>query len=52
MADPNGFLKHDRTDAPKRPKPDRLRDWHEVYLHQDKAERDKQVRGQASRCMD
>ena len=35
MADPNGFLKHDRKDAPKRPKPDRLADWREVYADQD-----------------
>ncbi|MFI7676831.1 glutamate synthase subunit beta [Actinophytocola sp. NPDC049390] len=52
MADPSGFLKHERKDAPKRPKPDRLADWREVYLDQEPAERDKQVRGQASRCMD
>ncbi|MGB3438538.1 MAG: glutamate synthase subunit beta [Actinophytocola sp.] len=52
MADPSGFLSCEREDAPKRPKPDRLADWHEVYLDQDSGERDKQVRAQASRCMD
>ncbi|MFC4856167.1 glutamate synthase subunit beta [Actinophytocola glycyrrhizae] len=52
MADPSGFLSHERTDAPKRPKQDRLADWDEVYLDQDAAERDKQVRTQATRCMD
>ncbi|MCT2585319.1 glutamate synthase subunit beta [Actinophytocola gossypii] len=52
MADPSGFLKHNRKDAPKRPVADRLSDWHEVYLDQEPAERDQQVRTQASRCMD
>ncbi|MGH3758485.1 glutamate synthase subunit beta [Actinophytocola sp.] len=52
MADPSGFLKHDRKNAPKRPTADRLSDWHEVYADLEPAERDKQVRHQASRCMD
>ncbi|MBC6447791.1 glutamate synthase subunit beta [Actinokineospora xionganensis] len=52
MADPNGFLKQPRKDAPKRPVADRLGDWREVYAELDPAERDKQVRGQSSRCMD
>ncbi|WP_436500741.1 glutamate synthase subunit beta [Actinokineospora sp. HUAS TT18] len=52
MADPSGFLKHPRQDAPKRPVPDRLGDWREVYRDQDPAERDQQVRAQATRCMD
>ncbi|SDH79900.1 glutamate synthase (NADPH/NADH) small chain [Actinokineospora alba] len=52
MADPTGFLKQPRKDAPKRPVADRLGDWREVYADLDPAERDKQVRGQATRCMD
>ncbi|MDX8145106.1 glutamate synthase subunit beta [Lentzea sp. BCCO 10_0061] len=52
MADPQGFMKHTRSDAPKRPKPERLQDWNEVYLHEDPVERNKAVRTQATRCMD
>ncbi|CRK58793.1 Glutamate synthase [NADPH] small chain [Alloactinosynnema sp. L-07] len=52
MADPSGFLKHPRQDAPKRPVADRLGDWREVYRDQAPAERDQQVRAQATRCMD
>ncbi|CCH34068.1 glutamate synthase subunit beta [Actinosynnema sp. NPDC047251] len=52
MADPYGFLKHDRADAKKRPADERLGDWGEVYLDLGADTRDKQVRTQASRCMD
>jgi glutamate synthase (NADPH/NADH) small chain len=52
VADPKGFLKHQRKEAPKRSKEDRLADWHEVYRDQEPAERDKDIRTQASRCMD
>ncbi|MFL6143517.1 MAG: glutamate synthase subunit beta [Labedaea sp.] len=52
MADPNGFLKHTRRDAAKRSKEDRLADWREVYVELPPAERDAQVRDQATRCMD
>jgi glutamate synthase (NADPH/NADH) small chain len=52
VADPNGFLKHQRKIAPKRSTSDRLADWHEVYADLEPAERDKQVRAQATRCMD
>jgi glutamate synthase (NADPH) small chain len=52
VADPNGFLKHGRKDAPKRSKVDRLADWREVYLEITPSERDTQVRAQATRCMD
>ncbi len=45
-------MKHSRSDAPKRPKPDRLKDWNEVYLHEDPAKRNDAVRTQATRCMD
>ncbi|HVK23009.1 MAG TPA: glutamate synthase subunit beta [Actinokineospora sp.] len=52
MADPSGFMKHSRQDAPKRPVADRLGDWREVYRDQPPADRDQQVRAQATRCMD
>ena len=52
MADPKGFLKSKRKEAPKRSKEDRLADWREVYLDVPQAERDKDIRTQASRCMD
>ena len=48
VANPWGFLRHPRTDAPKRPVPERLRDWDPVYGRP--AAED--VRVQASRCMD
>ena len=48
MADPRGFLVHDRELPTRRPVPVRLRDWREVYeqFGEDK------LRQQASRCMD
>jgi glutamate synthase (NADPH/NADH) small chain len=52
VADPTGFLKFARAEAPKRPVADRLRDWDEVYRRLPAAEREQQVRTQASRCMD
>jgi glutamate synthase (NADPH) small chain len=52
VADPSGFLKHDRKEPPKRPVDERVHDWHEVYRDVEPAERDPQVRAQASRCMD
>ena len=52
MADPQGFLKHDRADAKKRPVAERVEDWREVYLDVEPEVRDKQVRTQATRCMD
>jgi glutamate synthase (NADPH/NADH) small chain len=52
VADPRGFFKYERAEAAKRPVAERLRDWHEVYAELDPAERDQQVRTQASRCMD
>jgi len=48
VANPWGFLRHDRTEAPKRPVPERLRDWDPVYGRPAAAA----VRVQASRCMD
>lgn len=48
MADPRGFLKHDRELPSHRPVPVRLRDWKEVY--EDFPE--EKLRTQASRCMD
>ncbi|HET6500459.1 MAG TPA: glutamate synthase subunit beta [Amycolatopsis sp.] len=52
MADPKGFLKFERAEARKRDRDERVGDWREVYADLDSAERDKQVRTQASRCMD
>jgi glutamate synthase (NADPH/NADH) small chain len=52
VADPNGFLKYGRKDAPKRPTSERLGDWHEVYDAMPQRERVDQVRTQAARCMD
>ena len=48
MADPRGFLVHDRELPTRRPVPVRLRDWREVY-EDFPPER---LRQQASRCMD
>ncbi|TDP97133.1 glutamate synthase subunit beta [Labedaea rhizosphaerae] len=52
MADPTGFLKRPRKEAPKRPVAERLGDWHEVYAALDPSTRDTAVREQAGRCMD
>jgi glutamate synthase (NADPH) small chain len=43
-----GFLRHARREAPKRPIPERLRDWLPVYIRPAGDD----VRVQASRCMD
>ena len=49
MADPRGFLTvPTRQNAPRRPVPVRIRDWHEVYQQVDGAV----LREQAGRCMD
>ena len=48
MADPWGFIVHDRELPSRRPVPVRLRDWREVY---EEFPEDK-LREQASRCMD
>jgi glutamate synthase (NADPH) small chain len=48
VANPWGFLRHDRIEAPKRTVADRLRDWDPVYGRPEAAA----VRVQASRCMD
>jgi glutamate synthase (NADPH/NADH) small chain len=52
VADPRGFLTFRRADAPKRPKPERVHDWHEVYLDQTAPEVIDETRKQAARCMD
>jgi glutamate synthase (NADPH) small chain len=52
VADPKGFLKHSRADAPKRPTDERLGDWHEVYAALSTEDRNAQVSTQAARCMD
>ncbi|SDJ19094.1 glutamate synthase (NADPH/NADH) small chain [Frankineae bacterium MT45] len=46
--DPQGFLRHDRADTPKRPAGERVRDWQPIYLRA----HDEIVRAQARRCMD
>jgi glutamate synthase (NADPH) small chain len=46
--DPQGFLKHDRVDTPKRPADERVRDWQPIYLRA----ADEVVGQQAARCMD
>ncbi|MDQ3732564.1 MAG: glutamate synthase subunit beta, partial [Actinomycetota bacterium] len=51
MADPSGFLKHQRALPPRRPVELRLQDWREVYAGKDAFGPD-QVRTQAARCMD
>lgn len=48
MADPRGFLKHDRQGPSYRAVPVRLRDWKEVQAPLDESN----VATQASRCMD
>lgn len=52
MADPNGFLRVRKLEAPKRPVDERVGDWREVYESQDPAERAGEVSQQARRCMD
>ncbi|WP_433869570.1 glutamate synthase subunit beta [Saccharopolyspora sp. CA-218241] len=52
MADPKGFLKHPRADAPKRPVDERLGDWQEVYAALSAEARADEVATQAARCMD
>ena len=52
MADPNGFLRVRKREAPKRPVDERVGDWREVYESQDAAERAGEVSQQARRCMD
>jgi glutamate synthase (NADPH) small chain len=46
--DPQGFLKYDRVDMPKRPAAERVRDWQPIYLRP----RSEVVAEQAARCMD
>jgi len=48
VADPEGFLKHRRSEAEHRPVHLRVRDWHEMYEPVDLG----RLRAQASRCMD
>jgi glutamate synthase (NADPH/NADH) small chain len=48
VADPDGFLKHKRSEAQHRPVHLRVRDWKEVYEAVDVG----RLRVQASRCMD
>jgi glutamate synthase (NADPH/NADH) small chain len=48
MGDPQGFMKHDRKTAPRRPVDERVQDWREVYLPLSRQE----LQEQGSRCMD
>jgi glutamate synthase (NADPH/NADH) small chain len=48
VADPKGFLKHDRRLPDRRPVPVRITDWREVYPEAEPG----LVREQATRCMD
>src|SRR5579859_949236 len=48
MADPKGFLLHNRELAPDRPVEERKRDWREFHLHMEP----QKLRTQAARCMD
>ena len=48
VANPWGFLRHARAEAPKRPVAERVLDWDPVYGRPSTAD----VRVQASRCMD
>ncbi len=52
MADPTGFLKVPKVEAPKRPVDERVGDWREVYEQQDPSARAAEVSQQARRCMD
>jgi glutamate synthase (NADPH/NADH) small chain len=52
MADPRGFLRHDRELAPRRPVEERVHDWHEVYPGGPGRALLPIITTQASRCMD
>jgi glutamate synthase (NADPH/NADH) small chain len=52
MADPRGFLKHGREVAERRPVPERVQDWHEVYPGGPGRALLPIISTQASRCMD
>ncbi len=48
MGKPTGFLEFPRVTPQRRPVPERLRDWREVYLPFP----EEKLRTQAARCMD
>ena len=52
MADPRGFLRHDREVAERRPVEERVHDWHEVYPGGPGRALLPIISTQASRCMD
>ena len=52
MADPRGFLRHDREVAERRPVDERVHDWHEVYPGGPGRALLPIISTQASRCMD
>ncbi|HEY5856448.1 MAG TPA: glutamate synthase subunit beta [Aldersonia sp.] len=52
MAEPQGFLRVQKQEAPKRPVAARIHDWREIYAEQPPADRNADVSTQARRCMD
>ncbi|WP_068269139.1 glutamate synthase subunit beta [Aldersonia kunmingensis] len=52
MAEPQGFLRVQKREAPKRPVSERIRDWNEIYLPISPVQRNAEVSTQARRCMD
>jgi glutamate synthase (NADPH) small chain len=52
MADPRGFLKHGREVAQRRPVPERIKDWNEVYPGSAGRALLPIITEQAGRCMD
>ena len=52
MADPKGFLKHDRQVAERRPVDERIQDWNEVYPGGIGRALLPIITEQAGRCMD
>ena len=52
MADPRGFLKHDRQVAERRPVEERVQDWREVYRDDVGRQLLPIITTQAGRCMD
>jgi glutamate synthase (NADPH/NADH) small chain len=52
VADPTGFLKHDRALPQRRPVDVRIMDWREVYPEDNPSYGPGAVRTQATRCMD
>jgi hypothetical protein len=43
MAEPQGFLRVHKQEAPKRPMAERIHDWREIYVDRPQAERNTEV---------